>query len=277
MIKLNRDRTPASISPFFIGAKRANKLAGLYKKRLDLGKLESKDFDSDYWKKSKERIQIESLDKCAYCESPVPQVAHGDVEHFRPKVPYWWLAYCYDNYLFSCQICNQVYKSDHFPLSNATNILKEPIINNTFSKSQVIALFDEISPEPTSPDAVIKKYFAYLKPEKGLLINPYYDDDPERYFVWKADDDLQEVEMLANTAKSGAKKIFTTVETFYGLNRTKLKQLRYSYFKHFRIYKAAIRNNLDPQLVADSKTMVKEMTEAKHPFAAMLRYFDKKL
>ena len=43
-------------------------------------------------------------------------VAYGDVEHFRPKSKYWWLAYCYENYLYSCQMCNQRYKKAEFPI-----------------------------------------------------------------------------------------------------------------------------------------------------------------
>lgn len=72
-------------------------------------------------------------DKCCFCESYVGSIAHGDVEHFRPKggfksspeealqTPgYYWLAYAYDNLYFVCQVCNQSYKKNYFPLSDAT-------------------------------------------------------------------------------------------------------------------------------------------------------------
>jgi uncharacterized protein (TIGR02646 family) len=68
-------------------------------------------------------------DKCAFCESKVPHIAHGDVEHFRPKAGYrqdpddtlgrpgyYWLAYEWSNLLFCCQLCNQRFKRNHFPL-----------------------------------------------------------------------------------------------------------------------------------------------------------------
>jgi uncharacterized protein (TIGR02646 family) len=70
--------------------------------------------------------------KCCYCEAAFTHAAHGDVEHFRPKAGwvqdseplnkpgYYWLAYDWDNLLFSCQICNQTYKRNHFPLLDAT-------------------------------------------------------------------------------------------------------------------------------------------------------------
>ena len=59
----------------------------------------------DHWKKAKPRLKAESFGKCAYCDSPAGAVTHSDVEHFRPKSIYWWLAYCFDNYLYACQIC----------------------------------------------------------------------------------------------------------------------------------------------------------------------------
>ena len=68
--------------------------------------------------------------KCAYCE----QYKNGDfgcVEHYRPKggydlgsgTPlqqpgYYWLAYDWQNLLFSCSECNTSYKRNHFPLAN---------------------------------------------------------------------------------------------------------------------------------------------------------------
>ena len=54
--------------------------------------------------------------KCAYCESR-EQLKRNDVEHFRPASRYWWLAFTWENLLFSCRNCNQApYKLDKFPL-----------------------------------------------------------------------------------------------------------------------------------------------------------------
>lgn len=70
-------------------------------------------------------------DKCCYCEGVFHGYAAGDVEHFRPKAysqqdpagakhypGYYWLAYRWDNLLFSCQTCNRSHKRNLFPLSN---------------------------------------------------------------------------------------------------------------------------------------------------------------
>ncbi len=68
--------------------------------------------------------------KCAFCESKVSHIAYGDVEHFRPKAGYqrdprgrlirpgyYWLAYEWSNLLFCCQLCNQRFKGNLFPLA----------------------------------------------------------------------------------------------------------------------------------------------------------------
>ena len=67
--------------------------------------------------------------KCAFCEITVQDRFYGDVEHFRPKggwqqgrggtlseEGYWWLAYEWTNLLLSCQLCNQRYKRNLFPI-----------------------------------------------------------------------------------------------------------------------------------------------------------------
>ena len=52
--------------------------------------------------------------KCAYCETKVEQ---NDVEHYRPKSIYYWLAYSRNNLLYCCPTCNQK-KSNEFPVKN---------------------------------------------------------------------------------------------------------------------------------------------------------------
>ncbi|MEM1000161.1 MAG: ATP-binding cassette domain-containing protein [Bacteroidota bacterium] len=78
----------------------------------------------------KEELKRVQSGKCCFCESLVNDTAYGDVEHFRPQKAYlapdgtaarpgyYWLAYAYENLFFSCQICNQKYKRNHFPLAD---------------------------------------------------------------------------------------------------------------------------------------------------------------
>ena len=68
--------------------------------------------------------------KCCYCESKYQLTSWGAVEHFRPKGAvqqerrgaierpgYYWLAYCWENLLVTCELCNNS-KGAIFPLSD---------------------------------------------------------------------------------------------------------------------------------------------------------------
>lgn len=55
--------------------------------------------------------------KCCYCEKREEQAKYRDIEHYRPKSTYWWLAWTWENLLFACMDCNRELKGDQFPLS----------------------------------------------------------------------------------------------------------------------------------------------------------------
>jgi hypothetical protein len=64
--------------------------------------------------------------KCCYCEKREEQAKYRDVEHYRPKALYWWLAWTWENLLFACIDCNREHKRDSFPLSPGdTQLLAE--------------------------------------------------------------------------------------------------------------------------------------------------------
>jgi uncharacterized protein (TIGR02646 family) len=82
-------------------------------------------------KRVKEALIKVQHGKCCFCESDINAISHGDVEHYRPKkalqrddrLPlqypgYYWLAYDFDNLFYCCQICNQTYKKNYFPLED---------------------------------------------------------------------------------------------------------------------------------------------------------------
>ena len=69
--------------------------------------------------------------KCCFCESKIEDVSYGEVEHFRPKAAwrqakntklmrpgYYWLAYTWNNLLWSCKVCNASHKKNLFPLED---------------------------------------------------------------------------------------------------------------------------------------------------------------
>jgi hypothetical protein len=55
----------------------------------------------------KDQLKRETKDKCAYCESRITVVAHGDIEHVTPKAVEPDRTFEWDNLTFACQICNQ--------------------------------------------------------------------------------------------------------------------------------------------------------------------------
>jgi uncharacterized protein (TIGR02646 family) len=56
--------------------------------------------------------------KCAYCESQYEIAGYLEVEHYRPKKLYYWLAAEWSNLLPACKRCNNG-KLAKFPLANA--------------------------------------------------------------------------------------------------------------------------------------------------------------
>jgi len=89
--------------------------------------------------------------KCCYCEAAFEHVAPADIEHYRPKGSYvdasgtthrpgyYWLAFDWDNLLYSCIDCNRARrheddegtsslsgKASHFPLIDETLRARTP-------------------------------------------------------------------------------------------------------------------------------------------------------
>jgi uncharacterized protein (TIGR02646 family) len=98
----------------------------------------------DLWRNLKELLRNASYGKCWYCES-IDDRSDNAVDHFRPKNRvaectdpghngYWWLAFDWRNYRFSCTYCNSYRRSeegaggkqDHFPLWREEKRAKKP-------------------------------------------------------------------------------------------------------------------------------------------------------
>ncbi len=72
--------------------------------------------------------------KCCFCDFKV-QHPYNDVEHYRPKAEadrmpgsadksgYWWLAWTWENLMFSCAPCNRSHKRGLFPLRTGSTPL----------------------------------------------------------------------------------------------------------------------------------------------------------
>lgn len=76
-------------------------------------------------KKVTDKLFVSHHGKCCYCERKRDRKREMDVDHYRPKGKvengtandgYWWLAYKWNNLLWSCKTCNQKYKDMIFTL-----------------------------------------------------------------------------------------------------------------------------------------------------------------
>jgi uncharacterized protein (TIGR02646 family) len=91
---------------------------------------------NNIWGKLKEDLKRLSYNLCWYCEVDTDGMP-GDIDHYRPKEGvtenkkhpgYWWLAYEWRNFRFSCKRCNSYMtdpatrkvggKQNHFPLAD---------------------------------------------------------------------------------------------------------------------------------------------------------------
>ncbi len=276
MIALIRIRTAKAINSKFRGAdKKEWDKELMFAQRTYLNDINKPVvFKSKFWKTAKNQLKKESNGKCAYCEANTQVVAYGDVEHFRPKSIYWWLAYTYDNYLYTCQICNQIYKSDNFSISGIK--FPEPILNTNTTDQAIEQLVGNISPDPIdiTINYSFQTYVNSHREENAHLINPYFDD-PTDYFAYEADDVLEEVKIIA--IKPQAQMHVKASEDFYGINRIELKNARYDVFRIFRLLKKSYLVLTDEPIKRDTKKQIEFMLSDKYLFAGMNRFFNKKL
>lgn len=153
-------------------------------KRVKSGEdLKAADFEGKYWRKGdvkKALFEMHYNGKCCYCERRRDEKRELDVEHFRPKAKvtgvrdhpgYWWLAYEWDNYFYSCKKCNEDHKINLFPLLDETlRVYNEDV--DLSSESPFL-----INPELENPEDFIgwEWYKAY-----GVLVKAVGEDGQGR-------------------------------------------------------------------------------------------------
>ena len=282
MIPLTRIRTESAIHHNFYGAskKKFEKELLLEERRIKRRGTGKHDFKGKRWGKAKEQLFVETRNKCAYCEDTAASQP-GDVEHYRPKSIYWWLAYCYDNYLVSCRSCN-LSKSNDFPIQNGK--MRGPAIRSNTTDAFIAAKAGTIAPDPLNEvevDAFIRRY----EQEQPLLLNPYFDD-PAEYFAWRADDVLEEVEItpnsenfqvevVVNTENPDVEPIAAASIEHYGLNRQRLKNDRYAIYFSYSVHRATLEDDrIREETRILNRNAIERMKAPRAPFAGMIRYFD---
>lgn len=268
MIKLTRART--NIHKDFTGKKLFTKLVALVEARIrDGDAMEFKGVIGD-WKKTKDALKAESYGKCAYCESDTEKVAHGDVEHFRPKSIYWWLALCVDNYNFSCQQCNQTYKSDEFPVTGKRLVGPKLPAALPTTDAALKKLIARICPDAATvaDDELLSKWFK----EDSDLPNPYLED-PETLFAWAVSQVNQEIHLVAPPAAAPrAKRAVDAAVQYLGLNRETLTRSRYIVYRELMFALEFWTTGPAPAR-ARAQIHIAEMCSSDRQYAGMSRYF----
>lgn len=269
MIRLQRRRGSAHIPKAFMQPKlaaSAEKLVRIHYEAQQTGKYV---FESSAWKPAKGTLKKDAAGKCAYCEASTEVVAHGDVEHFRPKSVYWWLAFAFDNYLFSCQICNQSYKGDKFPISGA--LAPAPLMPPAPPSGQ--ELEDLVTSLILDPMALADAdLLALWAAEDADLPNPYFED-PEPLFTWEADDRNREI-WMRSAGGPRADRAFGAANTVLGINREELRRLRYADYRPFFMLWMTL-GQLTPDLQQEVVRELRLQQGRRQPFAGMKRYFAK--
>lgn len=282
MIKLKRVRTKKAIPRDFRGKAPVDRLIDLMKDERDVQKgVRKKHNFPSKWGGTKEQLQAETHGKCAYCEANTTATMYGDVEHYRPKSVYWWLAYVYDNYLASCQLCNQKFKKAYFRVAEGKMRLAAPKITATTTDEEIEELAKTAIPDPLDEEAVTAHEALHLA-ERPLILNPYIDD-PADFFAWKvqkltADGKKGEVELVPVEGNPHAKDVVKAAEDLLGLNRTDHKTERYEVYRMYSTNKMSVALLADRPELSDLLERSQEMIDAAKAddarYAGMIRYFE---
>lgn len=267
MIKLERRRGAAQVPKAFQQPKLRAAAETLVRIHFDAQQTGKYNFESSAWKPAKGALKTDTGGKCAYCEASTDVVAHGDVEHFRPKSIYWWLAFVFDNYLFSCQICNQSYKGDNFPLAGTA--APAPALPAALPAGQALSdLADTLILDPTLlHDGHLLALWAA---EDADLPNPYLED-PEPLFRYEADDRNREI-WFRSAGGTRADRAFAAADAVLGINREELRRLRYADYRPFFMLRATL-DQLTPDLRQEVMRELRVQQGRRQPFAGMKRHF----
>lgn len=106
MIRIQRGAEPPELVEV-----RARRLVTATAARAAGEKIQFVDYDV-----VKPQLAAMQHNKCGYCEKREEQAKYRDVDHHRPKSAYWWLAWTWENLLFTCIECNREHKRDQYPL-----------------------------------------------------------------------------------------------------------------------------------------------------------------
>lgn len=115
----------------------------------------------------KNALISETSGKCAYCESKIRHISHGDIEHIVPKSKVPAKAYEWSNLTLACEVCNGN-KGDYYsddPLLSQDDLI-DPY--NDDPKTHFLFAREIVAPRPDSMRALATD--AILKLSRGELV-----------------------------------------------------------------------------------------------------------
>jgi uncharacterized protein (TIGR02646 family) len=218
-----KDRLPSNWEETAIEARKAARTAAAKARAVTI------DVHQKVWSSLKDQLRALSYKKCWYCESKDVR-SDNAVDHYRPKNRvheaqethdgYWWLAFEWSNYRFTCTFCNSRRtsvdgtkggKADHFPLHDENKralkagterdefpMLLDPVADLDYSylwfleSGEVVPKFEE-------------KENKLLHDRAAISIDKYHLHHPDliegrekicnsvRYYVERADEQIKEL------------------------------------------------------------------------------------
>ena len=253
---------PRPAEPKYLGCNAVKKTIEELERKIDAGQATSSSDFPSYWLNENVREPLFALHKgkCSYCERKRDKKRESDIDHYRPKTAvtedpehpgYWWLAYEWTNYLFSCKRCNQSNKKNHFPLLTGS--------------SRVASPKDD------------------LADEQPVIINPI-DDDPENYlsYDWRDGGGVY-VKMTGTDCQQRGKCTIDILD----LNERSLMEERATDLSLLTLVaqtmcdaktqSEALAEGDVAKEVASAAQLIGEQTSAKKPFAGFRREYFKRL
>jgi len=196
----------------------------------DSGEIKTENFKGkEYWKELKEVFWENQYYRCALCEKEITSRYSEDIEHYRPKIPYWWLAYNYKNYYLACADCNRKYKGVKFPLFDESKKVDYLNRKNIHQEQPLL-----INPTIDNPIDFFDLVFL-ISPYSGkgiVTLRPYKDLNKDSVKFKKAQ---KTIDILNLDLKEYDRMLHKTSEDFYS-HLKELAEKRNKGWKEFSEY-----------------------------------------
>lgn len=184
------------------------------------GDSEAVNAQGEVWRKVKSALEKASNGKCWYCESSQRR-SDNAVDHYRPKNKsqsgehngYWWLAFDWRNFRYSCTYCNSRRKDvskgttggkhDNFPLFNPEE--RATPEKPDFSR-ELPLLLDPTEPEDPS--------LLWYEPD-GRVVPRYSKTTSERRYL-RADKSIELYHLNYHKTEEDRQRLYNKIRTLIG-------------------------------------------------------------